>query len=103
MGSKSTDATLSPFAFETITVNTAIGFTVATITNTRSETAIKAVVTVETAQIRYRVDGENPSSTVGHVLDDGDVLVLQGESEILDFRAIKTTGTNGKIQCTFYE
>ena len=104
MGYKFGNMTLTPFAGEAITVaSNAIGFTAATIISTEVEPAKKAVVTLETAQIRFRVDGTNPEATVGHLLGVGDTLILEGEDEIRLFRGIRTSATSASIHCTYYK
>lgn len=49
-----------------------------------------AVITCETAPIRFRMDGTAPTTTEGHLLDVGDVLTLEGLGEIAAFDAIAT-------------
>jgi len=92
---------LSAFAFEQITVNGAVGFTSATFnpSNTGGP-AQRAVVTVETDQVRYTIDGTTPTSTVGHLLAVGDVLVLEGRKNLSNAKFIKVTN-NATISCTY--
>lgn len=95
-----------PFAYESITVaDTAIGCTAATIkpggTGNSSREATKAVITVETAQIRYRYDGTDPTSIEGHILNNNDALVLIGYDAISKFRTIRTGVTSGVIKVTY--
>lgn len=89
------------FAYESITVGTvAIGFTDATI-QTGSEYAKRAIVTTETASIRYRYDGTSPTASEGHLLTPQSVLVLTGSDNIKNFRAIRSGSTSGIIKCTY--
>lgn len=60
-----------------------------------------AVITVETAPIRYWVDGSAPTSSEGHLVGDGGTIVLQSNDEIRKFRAIRSTGVSGVLQITF--
>lgn len=92
---------LSVFAFESITVGgSAVGFTAATINPVSTGgPAQRATVTVETNPIRYRIDAA-PTSSIGHLLNPGDVLVLEGRSEIKNIQFI-ATGSNGTIMCTY--
>ena len=65
-------------AFESLTVSsTAVSFTAATEAGRN-----QAFITVETNAVRYRADGTDPSATVGHVLEVGDVLELEDRDEI---------------------
>lgn len=77
------------FNFETLTVSsTAIGCTAATISD-----ANRAVFgPLETGEVRYRYDGDaDPTSSVGHLLSIGQSLVLEGNRNITQFRAIRTS------------
>lgn len=86
-----------PFSFETVTVaDTAISLTAGTYT-----TAIRAVISVETATLRYRVDGTAPTASVGHIANDGDVIILESSIAISNFQAIRTTGTSASISATY--
>lgn len=83
-------------AHESITVSsTAIGGTAATIANKHH-----AVITVETAQIRYTVDGTTPTATVGHIADDGNVIKLESADEVQKFRAIRT-GADATLKASY--
>lgn len=89
------------FAHESITVaGTAIGFTAATYL-TSSEKAKRAIVTVEDAQIRYTYDGTTPTSSIGHLLNPMDVLVLIGSDNITNFKAIRVSSTSGTLKITY--
>lgn len=93
---------LSAMGHEAVTVAaTAIGFTSATITPATGRPAQRAFVTAETAQMRYTYDGTTPTSTVGHILDISDVLVIDGIVNVQNFRAIRTTASSGTIMATF--
>ena len=70
--------------FETLPVGAAaVGFTIVAGRN-------YAFITVEANPVRFRVDGVDPTAAVGHLLAVGDVLVLEGGTAILQFRAIAT-------------
>ena len=88
-------------SFEQITVATsAIGFTSATITP-GAETADYAYCRVETAQIRYTYNGTTPTTTVGTLLETGDIVCLDDASDIKAFRAIRTGSTSGQLNCHY--
>ena len=89
-----------PYDFETITVtDTAVGLTAAKVNSNPKPK--KIFITSETAQIRYRTDGTDPSSTVGHVMVPTQSLVLEGYSQINNFKAIRTGATSGVLQVTY--
>ena len=83
--------------FETVTVAaTAIGFTAATIGR-----ANYALVTVETAPIRWRADGTDPTASVGHLVAAGDVIVLDEWRDLNNFMAIRTGDTSASISVSY--
>ena len=95
------------FGHEAVTVaTTSIGFTAGTITPTTAAAgstrpAHRAVVTAETAQMRYRYDGTDPTASTGHLLDVGDVLVVEGIVNVQTIRFIRTGATSGTITCSY--
>lgn len=90
------------FAFETITVTGgALPFTVTKAFIADTMPAERAVVTVETAPVRFTLDGTVPTSTVGHLLNPGDVLVVQAETNLRNFRVI-VVSANATLQVTYY-
>ena len=89
------------FAYEALTVaGTAVGFTTATLEDADGN-AQKIFATLETAQIRYTLDGTTPTSTVGHLLEVGDTLQITGSDDIVAFRAIRTGGTSASLKVTY--
>ena len=62
------------YAFEEITVGTtSIGLTASNLTTTSAvDRTVKVQCYIETAQIRYRLDGTAPTSGVGEILNDND-------------------------------
>jgi hypothetical protein len=97
------------FAFEKLTVNgstplTASVYNTADTGNNGNQVSRRyaefATISVETDQIRYRLDGTAPDSTTGHLLNVNDVLFLQSALEIQNFKAIKVTN-NATIQVSY--
>ena len=83
--------------FESITVSTtALGLTAAL-----KEDADLALVTVESQAVRYRLDGLAPTATVGHNLDVGAVLELEGHWEIDQFQAIRRDGVDATLRVSY--
>ena len=91
-------------AFEQVTVTaTAIGFTAATINQGNGHPgAAIAVCRLETAQIRYRLDGTAPTSSVGTLLEIGDYLTLSGSDLLVNFSAIRTGSSSGVLDCNYF-
>ena len=61
-----------------------------------------AQITVETASIRYRVDGSDATASLGHVAEPGDLILLENRNELRDFRAIRLT-SSATLQITYTE
>ena len=98
----SPESAATAFAFESITVaDSAIGCTAATVSPAGAPGSVRAVMTLETAQVRYRYDGTNPTSSEGHLLEIGETLVLEGAANIDRFRAIRTGSTSGVLKVTY--
>ena len=85
--------------FEQITIDATVGgkaLTAATYGN-----APKAIITIETAQIRFRVDGGAPTATIGHIADIGDQIELNSVEDIANFKAIRTGSVSAVISVTY--
>jgi hypothetical protein len=52
------------------------------------EGAVTALITVETAPVRMRMDGTAPTATVGTLLNAGDVRLLTSPEQIAGFQEI---------------
>ena len=88
-----------PFeAFETLTVGAspATGFTAAT-----AAQAVGAIISVETAAVRVRLDGTDPTAAIGHILEPGDTLELHSAHELLNAKFIRRDGTSATLRCSF--
>lgn len=91
---------LTPFAFETITVSsTAVGFTSATY-NPSTGMAKRALLSCETNPIRFRYDGTNPTSSVGHALAAATMINITGDRAIQNFRMI-ASGSDSTCSITY--
>ncbi len=81
--------------FESLTISTsAVSITAGIIDQHHDD----ALITVETAVVRFRIDGTAPTATVGHVLEVGDVLELRGMGEISKFQAIRRDGVDATLR-----
>ena len=80
---------------------TATGFTAAQLSRTGGQ-VVGALLTAETAQMRYCVDGTTATSTVGHLLETGDVLEIWGANNLAKFSVIRTGGTSGTLKVTYF-
>ena len=83
---------------ETVTVVGVTGFTAAIIASALSDMAkvgrdgtIKRIVcTVETGTIRIKMDGSDPTNTIGHLLGVGGIFVVHA-SDVGNLKAINLT------------
>lgn len=92
-----------PFAFESVTVSTvSIGFTSATYAPSGAQPADLAVVSTETAGIRYRTDGSAPTAAIGHAMASDSEFVVCGRAAIVNFRGIRSGGSDATIRVTFF-
>lgn len=64
--------------------------------------AIKAVVQVLSASIRFRLDGTAATATAGFAESAGSSFELNGEAEIIGFKAIRVSGSSAKIIVSYY-
>ena len=82
--------------FESITVSSAS----LPLTAAEADAFDHAVITVETDSVRFRMDGNAPTASVGHKLDPGDTLVLDGRMELDKARFIRVT-TDATIRVSY--
>ena len=91
--------TYAAYRYESITIaDTAIGLTAANI----KVNTVRVYCTLETAQIRFRTDGTNPTASTGHLLETGAALELYSYDDISKFKAIRTGATSGALQCSYW-
>ena len=91
---------LQVFGYESVTVSTtSVALTSTTYGNAAANTfANYAMIQVETYPVRFRLDGTAPTASVGHLLNPGDLLELESESEIRGFHAISSTGSSATLR-----
>ena len=88
--------------YEAITVaDTAIGFTAAKLLTTTKKIARAVFCTLETAQIRFTIDGTTPTTSIGHLLEIGQTLTLENVADLTNFRAIRTGSSSGSLRVTY--
>lgn len=93
------ESTVSFFAYEAVTVDNTSGGKALT-EATYTSYAKLAVCTLETAEVRYKIDGSAPTTTVGHPLEPLQSIILYGD-QINKFRAIRTGSTSGSLKCSY--
>ena len=93
---------MQAFGFEQITVaDEAIGLTSSEIKPSGQAPAQAAFITVEDAPIRFRTDGSDPTSSVGHKLEISDALTIYGLQELVNFRAIRIGSSSGTLMVSY--
>ena len=76
---------------------TAVGLTVTPADGVRP---MAAMISVETAAIRFCVDGTTATASVGHMAEHGDVIVLVDPAEVAQFSAISKDGGTATLKVT---
>ena len=91
-----------PYDFETLTIdNTVAGIPLSADKLLSDPRPKRAFLTFETAQCRIRLDGTAPTSTIGHLYNPTQSLMLEGYSQLNNFKAIRTGDNSAKIQVTY--
>lgn len=89
------------YDFESVTVaGTAIGFTTGKLAPSNSNLPSRAVCTLETAQVRYRLEG-TPTASVGHLLEVGETLIISSLKDLKAFKAIRTGSVSGVLKVSY--
>lgn len=86
----STTALHKAIGFKTYTVTNTAPLSIQTVFNNTDGT--KVTFTVLGADVRYRFDGSDPTSTVGHYIGDGLQRELYGHANLDQLRLIAVTG-----------
>ena len=87
--------------FETLTIsNAAKSLTSSKYVNSAGN-ATRAFLTLAGGEVRYRYDGSDPTSSVGHVLSSGGFLVIEGQNQMSMIRFIRTGSSDGTASLTY--
>ena len=87
-----------PVGYEQLTVaDSAVGLALIPLN------ANRATIVVEDATIRWRIDGTNPTNTVGTKSFVNSTIVLESRAQINKFKAIRTVSTSSKLSVNYYE
>ena len=97
--------------YESLTTATAVGPTsskiLPTTGNFTGQRARSILISVETADIRFTIDGTTPTTTatyaVGHLLPVGASYEINGEQNVANFKCINAVGSSGAVvKCTYF-
>lgn len=84
---------------EVITFSTtAVGFTSTTLRLPDGRMVTECTGRLEDAQIREYHNGSTPTASDGMLIEVGDVVTLNGTTNIRQFKGIRTGGTDGVIR-----
>jgi hypothetical protein len=87
------------YAQESLTIANAVKiFTLATMEGAQDERPDRVQFQVEDAQIRFTLDGSDPTTTTGLIADVGDLVTIEGITDAKNFKAIRTGSTSAVIQ-----
>lgn len=94
---------LDAFDFEQLVVSTtAVSMTRGKIMPSGKAPAACATISVSGDSIRYRIDGGEPTSSVGHQLEAGDYITISGINNLLRFKAIRSGTVDAIVDVTYY-
>ena len=80
----------------------AVDATVGGVVLTKPAGAKYANMRLESAQVRFTLDGSTaPTTTVGRLLEVGEVLELESKEEIANFAAIRTGAVSGSLDIEY--
>jgi len=88
-------------AYESISVSTtALG-----LTSTTYKNSTHAIITCESASIRWTFDGittPNSASSVGHLLFNGQSMILDSQNQIRNFKAVRANDTDAVLKVSYW-
>ena len=91
---------LAFYDYESITIaDTAIGLTASKLTTERRP--ISVLITFETAPIRWRADGTDPTSSEGHIQNPMSSMIIEGIHNMQKIRFIRTGTTSGIAKVSY--
>ena len=80
----------------------AVGMSESTFAPAGRPAARECLLTLAEAQVRWRSDGVDPTTSVGHVFDHGGELRLRLVIDMRRFRAIATGSSDGILTATCF-
>ena len=89
-------------SYEAVTIDSTTGGVA--LTASRYGEAKWAMCRLETAEIRYTLDGTTaPTASVGAVLEPMEWLMLESAKRIRNFRGFATGSSSGNLKCFYFE
>lgn len=87
-------------AFEKLIVSSSVKILTASKYTKGNALAKRAFITVENASLRYKHNGDNPSSSEGHIARPNSIITIIGTVNIKNFKAIRIS-SNATLQITY--
>ena len=89
-------------AYQQVTVSTtAVGLSAATVGGDSGiPERTYCLLTLATADVRWRVDGVDPDTDTGHIFASGATLSINGHADIVTFRAIRDGAADATLSAT---
>ena len=95
--------------YEKITIaDASIGFTAAKIKGpgtewspTRGCQEVLCTFEIASDGARFKTNGTAPTTTDGHLIENGDTISIKNPHDILNFRAIRTAAVSGTLHVTY--
>lgn len=89
-------AGIKPLAYESITVSTVVK------TLTVPKGAVRATLGVEGQSIRYRLDGTDPTSSVGVLMKADAKFDIYGHAALKALKAIRVDGSDAVLSVQYF-
>ena len=64
--------------------------------------AVAAMITVEVAPVRFRIDGENATTTSGHKVNAGEDITIVGGENVINFTVCDISDASDVMVTIFY-
>jgi hypothetical protein len=88
-------------AFQNLTISNAAVSLDSTKYLNAAGNAVRAFLTMEGASVRYRYDGVAPTASIGHVIEAGGFLVIEGQNQMENIQFIRSGANNATAMVTF--
>ena len=85
-----------PLAYEQVTVSTAVK------TLTVPKGAVRAIFGVEGQSLRYRLDGTDPTASVGILAKADKTFEIYGKSALVALKAIRVDGSDSVLSVQYF-
>ena len=89
-------AGIKPLAYEQVTVSTAVK------TLTVPKGAVRAIFGVEGQSVRYRLDGTDPSASVGILAKADKTFEIYGNAALKALKAIRVDGSDSVLSVQYF-